>query len=133
MQYTIVIPAHNESSTLPVNIPRFIESLPPRVAKILGEIIIVENGSTDETLRVCRNLEDRFPGLVRVLTHSRGSYGEAIKLGMLQSRGTHLSILECDFLDIEFVQRSIDLFQIGLSHTIAVRPFTIWIEPAPVI
>jgi hypothetical protein len=37
---------------------------------------------------------------------------------MLESRGTHLSILECDFLDPAFVMKSIDLFQSGLAEFI---------------
>ncbi len=46
-----------------------------------------------------------------MLQLSRGSYGEAIKLGMMESKGTHVSILECDFLDTSFLTRSIDLFK----------------------
>ena len=48
---------------------------------------------------------------MRVLSNERGSYGEAIKRGMMESEGTHLSILECDFLDAEFVAASVDLFE----------------------
>lgn len=46
-----------------------------------------------------------------MLSIPRASYGEAIKQGMLQSRGTHLSILECDCLNADFVSDSIELFQ----------------------
>jgi glycosyltransferase involved in cell wall biosynthesis len=77
---------------------------------LLKEIILVENGSTDGTLDACRRVQQRFPKLIRVCTIPRGSYGEAIKKGMLESRGTHVSILECDFLDFRFISASIDLF-----------------------
>jgi len=56
--------------------------------------------------------------LIRVLSLERGSYGEAIKRGMLESRGTHLSILECDFLDTEFIVKSIELFKADNVHFI---------------
>ena len=118
MQYTIVIPAHNESANIDAHVTRFIENLPSEVAEILKEVIIVENGSTDGTLDVCRCLEQRFPDLVRIVTIPRGSYGEAIKLGMLESRGTHLSILECDFLDSAFVVKSIALFRTNKAELI---------------
>lgn len=111
MQYSIVIPAHNESSSIGAHVTRFIENLPGEVAEILKEVIIVENGSTDGTLEACRGLEQHFPKLVRIVTIPRGSYGEAIKLGILESTGTHLSILECDFLDSAFVVKSIAMFR----------------------
>jgi glycosyltransferase involved in cell wall biosynthesis len=111
MQYSVIIPAHNESSNIETQVTRFIKELPPEAVEILHEIIIVENGSTDGTLAVCRHLEKKFSNLVRVCTLPVGSYGEAIKLGMLESTGTHLSILECDFLDIGFVMRSVAIFR----------------------
>jgi glycosyltransferase involved in cell wall biosynthesis len=118
MQYTIVIPAHNESSHIQANVTRFVESLPIELAAILKEVIIVENGSTDGTLEICRRLEQHFPNLIRIATIPKGSYGEAIKLGMLESRGTHLSILECDFLDSAFVAKSVAMFQAGKAELI---------------
>ena len=118
MQYTIVIPVHNESSNIDALVTKFVESLPIEFAPILKEIIIVENGSTDGTLEICRSLEQRFPNLIRIVSIPRGSYGEAIKLGMLQSRGTHLSILECDVLDSAFVAKSAAMFKTGKAELI---------------
>ena len=118
MQYTIVIPAHNEASNIDALVTRFIEGLQIELAAILKEIIIVENGSTDGTLEACRRLEQRFPNLIRVVTIPRGSYGEAIKLGMLESRGTHLTILECDCMDWAFVAKSVAMFQVGKAELI---------------
>jgi len=111
MQYSIVIPAHNECSSISQHVSKFIEELPVEITAILKEIIIVENGSSDGTLDVCRRLEQRFPNLVRTTSIARGSYGEAIKRGMLECKGTHLSILECDVLDSTFVSRSIRIFR----------------------
>jgi len=111
MDFSIVIPAHNEAAHLESYVAHFVETLPGDLAGVLKEIIVVENGSTDGTMEACARLQRRFPDLVRICTISRGSYGEAIKKGMLESRGTHLSILECDFLDHRFVAASIDLFR----------------------
>jgi glycosyltransferase involved in cell wall biosynthesis len=116
MQYSIVIPAHNEAASIDARVTEFIQNLPTDVAEILEEIIIVENGSTDGTLDACHRLEQRFPNLVRTATISRGSYGEAIKLGMLDCRGTHLSVLECDFMDPRFVSASVAIFQQGRAQ-----------------
>ena len=109
MKYTIVIPAYNEGKHLESALETLLLTLPDRVESVLHEVLIVENGSLDDTLDVARRLEGRFSH-VRAITLSRGSYGEAIKRGMLEASGTHLSIMECDFLVPSFIERSIDLF-----------------------
>ncbi len=111
MEYSVVIPAHNEAANLEACVTQFVQTLPREVAEVLKEIIVVENGSTDGTLNACHRIQRRFPNLIRAVTIPRGSYGEAIKRGMLESRGTHVSILECDFLDSRFVSKSITIFR----------------------
>jgi glycosyltransferase involved in cell wall biosynthesis len=115
MNLSVVIPAHNEAADLENGVAAFIERLPSDVSEVLSEIIVVENGSTDRTWDACRRLESRFPEMVRAFSIPRGSYGEAIKKGMLESRGTHLSILECDFLYAQFVSASIAVFRAQLA------------------
>lgn len=109
MEYSIVIPAHNEARHLEPFVTSFISSLSPNI--FLTEILLVENGSTDDTLQACYRLEQAFPKVIRVLSIAKASYGEAIKHGILQSRGTHISILECDCLSADFVSDSIRLFE----------------------
>lgn len=118
MEYSIVVPVHNEAANLESQVVRFIQEIPSALRSIVKEILLVENGSTDSSLEVCFMLAERYPRLVRVLTISRGSYGEAIKCGILESRGTHLSILECDFLDHTFLAKSIALFQTANASVI---------------
>lgn len=118
MECSVVIPAHNEAANLEAYVAHFIQTLPRDVAELLKEIIIVENGSTDTTLDACRHLKQRFPKLIQVCVIPRGSYGEAIKRGMLESRGTHVSILECDFLDPRFVSASIAIFRANRAQLV---------------
>jgi Glycosyl transferase family 2 len=118
MQHSIVIPVHNEAQHLEAQISSFLRSIPPELTGVLREVILVENGSTDETRDVCYRLKQRYPDRIRVCVLSRGSYGEAIRKGMLESTGTHLSILECDVLDWSFVSRSIALFGEGFAQFI---------------
>jgi glycosyltransferase AglD len=110
MKLSIVVPAHNEAVGLERSIAEFIHTLPEALTEILLEVILVENGSTDGTLEVCKRLQQNFPNVIRVCTISRGSYGEAIKKGMLESQGTHVAILESDFLDPHFLSASIAKF-----------------------
>jgi len=116
MKWSIVIPAHNEAANLEACVAKFVGSLPEDVSQALTEIILVENGSTDGTLDACHRARQTFPHLIRICTIPRGSYGEAIKKGMLESRGTHISILECDFLEAKFVSASLALFKLNRAQ-----------------
>ena len=106
---SIVIPVHNEGKHIGAYVEGFNRAMDDQMSETVLEVILVENGSTDDTLRQCQLLAERCPSLIRVLSISRGSYGEAIKHGMMESRGTYLSILECDFLDVGFVKSSFAL------------------------
>jgi len=110
MIYTVVIPVHNEAATLDRAVSSLIAALPGLGLPVEFEVLLIENGSTDHTLLVCRRLAEAAPGIIRVISIARASYGEAIKRGLLESRGQYASILECDLLDPTFVQRSFGLF-----------------------
>jgi dolichyl-phosphate beta-glucosyltransferase len=111
--YSIVIPVHNEGGHIRKSVHQFYAALPETARQAVLEIILVENGSTDNTPAQCHALEDELPGVVRALRSPVASYGAAIKLGMMQSRGTHLSILEADVLAVEFVVASMRCFDAG--------------------
>lgn len=117
MSYSIIIPAHNEAAVLEGFVTAFLEALPAPVRAVLLELIIVENGSRDATLAVAHALAARYP-LIRVISNEQPSYGAAIRRGMIEARGTHLSILECDALDVQFVRRSVALMERGAARFI---------------
>jgi len=118
MQYSIVIPVHNEASHLEARIAEFLDAVPASLRARLAEVVLVENGSTDGTWAVCEQLAGRYPAQLRLLRLARGSYGEAIRAGMLAARGTHLSILECDVLDWDFVTRSVTCFEVSAPRLV---------------
>jgi glycosyltransferase involved in cell wall biosynthesis len=109
MDHSIVIPVHNEAANLYAFVTSFVNTWAPPTG--VAEILLVENGSTDETAAVCRRLEGEFPRLIVASSLSVASYGEAIKSGILQSRGRFVSILECDCLDPDFVSRAVRLLE----------------------
>jgi dolichyl-phosphate beta-glucosyltransferase len=94
---TIVIPARNEGIRLPktlVQIGEFLRTQPYRT-----EVLVVENGSTDNTSAVVEAYQaERSPDEpfeVRLL-HSRPGKGAAVKHGMLAGRGDYLFICDAD-------------------------------------
>lgn len=118
MTHSIVVPAHNEAENLEPYVSTFVDRLLARMPEVDWEVLLVENGSRDDTLACARRLEARYPDTVRVLSNARGSYGEAIKRGMLEARGARVTVLECDFLDLDFVRRSIDALERGARFVV---------------
>lgn len=90
-ELSLVIPAFNEQSRLPRTLERvrayFDRELPNY------EILVVDDGSADETARVARASLDGARGSVLSLPENRGK-GAACRAGVLAARG--LRILICD-------------------------------------
>lgn len=74
----IVIPCYNEAARLPTGTLTFFARKHPEL-----DIMLVDDGSTDNTLEVLRQLEDTCPRLRHLaLLHNRGK-AEAVRQGIL--------------------------------------------------
>lgn len=111
MRCSVIVPLHNEEATVRTALPAFLDNLPREVSEALAELLLVENGSTDRTREEAGLLAARYPGLVRVCSIARASYGSAIRHGIEQAAGSHLTILECDLLSVSFLGESIRSFR----------------------
>ena len=85
MNVSIIIPAKNEELGLAVLLPELTESYPD------AEIIVVNDGSTDNTEKICLDAG------VRVITHpySKGN-GASVKSGARVANGDHLVFMDGD-------------------------------------
>ena len=106
---SIIIPAHNEEEHLYTNVKKFMDE----ADDLDYEIILVENGSTDETLQICRKLEADTKGLVRVVTLRKPSYGLALKRGINEAKGEYLFVLEADYIILNFVREGLRILREG--------------------
>lgn len=89
---TIIIPAHNEEKNLEPLIQGLFESL----ANYSLEIIIVDDGSTDNTLGVIKSIAERFP--IRYLSFQRNfGHQQALKAGFLYCTGDCAITMDADF------------------------------------
>ena len=79
---SVIIPCYNEAEGL--------RALLPRIPATIDEVIVVDNGSTDETAAVAR-----AAGAITVSEPRRG-YGRAIKTGFLTATGDILVVLDGD-------------------------------------
>lgn len=77
------------------------------------QIVLVENGSTDSTLRVAATARDEGVdgASVEVLSLPIGDYGAAVRAGLRTSTGGIVAVLDCDMVDVGFVERCRELLE----------------------
>jgi len=95
---SIIIPAYNEELRLPPTLSRIAAFL--RVQPYTAEVIVVENGSTDNTAGAVRQFiqEQLLPAdpFSICLLQSAPGKGAAVKKGMLSAKGDYLIMSDAD-------------------------------------
>jgi glycosyltransferase involved in cell wall biosynthesis len=81
---SVVLPVHNQESHLAAVVAEYEEALSG--IQVCHELLLVENGSRDGSLRVCRELSDRFEH-VNVLESEPAGWGRAVRTGLAAARG----------------------------------------------
>ena len=111
-RYSIVIPVHNEAECLAAEVTVLVSGL--RAAGVDYELILAENGSSDDTATIGDTLaaaNDR----IRVLRVPVADYGAAMKAGMLAGRGEFIVNFDIDFHDVGFMLRAGEVLAVGGS------------------
>lgn len=133
---SIVIPAYNEAGRLGATLPKVLDYLSNIVPE--SELIVVDDGSTDNTAAAAKELLSAAVGRVRtsVLTYqSNLGKGRAVRLGLLASRGEVALFSDADLstpitetpkliepilkgdCDLAFGSRAIDRSLIGVHQS----------------
>src|SRR5580765_7327815 len=99
------MPAYNEATIIERSLGELLTGLRSRGEPF--EIVVVENGSTDDTEQLARQTAAANPE-VRVLHHEVADYGHALRQGLLDARGPIVVNFDCDYYDIGFVARAVD-------------------------
>ena len=90
---SIIIPAYNEASRLPQTLEQIFAFLEKE--KYFSEVIVVENGSSDNTFSLAQELTAKYPNL-RVLHNEEAGKGLAVRRGMLESEGEYRIFCDAD-------------------------------------
>ncbi len=88
---SIVIPAYNYAKTL----PRAVESVIAQLSEI-SELLVIDDGSTDETPALLADLQDKHPGLFRAIRKPNGGLSSVRNRGIVEAKGTYLVFLDAD-------------------------------------
>lgn len=94
---TIVVPVHNEASNLPELFSRLTAVL--TAENLTYEIIIVNDGSTDESLALLRKFHARDPRLKVINLARNFGHQVAISAGLDHARGEGIVLMDADLQD----------------------------------
>lgn len=60
------------------------------------EILIVDDGSSDNTLEIARQYEEKYPSIIRAIHKENGGHGSAVNTGIANATGMFFKVLDSD-------------------------------------
>lgn len=87
---SVAIPCYNSQDYM----KHAIESLLPGGDEV--EILVVDDGSTDNTPLIADEYEHRYPGIVRALHKENGGHGDAVMAGLQNASGLYFKVVDSD-------------------------------------
>lgn len=87
---SVAIPCYNSAAYM----RKCIESLLPGGEDV--EILVVNDGSEDETSRIAMEYENKYPGIVRLINQENGGHGEAVNTGIREAKGLYFKVVDSD-------------------------------------
>ena len=121
IEISVVVPAFNEESVIASICAKLIETL-FRVTQSF-EIIVVDDGSSDKTATLVRQISDESGGIVKLVELSRNFGKEsALAAGMKYATGTAVLFIDADMQHpIELVPQMIEAWRQGSEVVNAVK------------
>lgn len=122
--YSFVIPAYNESERLSVSLPKVLDYILQK--RLSAEIIVVNDGSTDNTADIVRRFMRLHPDIRLVENPGNRGKGYSVRNGMLHASGDLLLFSDADLsAPIEEAPKLLSAIKNGADIAIGSR----WIRP----
>ena len=89
---TVAMPCYNVARYLERGLTSFDD------ARLEGkvELIVVDDGSTDDTAPIAESFVSRRPGVFRLLQKENGGHGSAVNAGLAHARGAYFRVVDGD-------------------------------------
>jgi len=116
VEVSVVLPCLNEEASVGACIGKILAVFSEQ--KIDGEIIVVDNGSTDQSVPIIRS---EYPS-VRLLSEPERGYGAAVRRGIDSARGTSIIMGDADgTYDFLEIPKFVDLLRQGYDLVMGSR------------
>lgn len=81
-----------------------------------AEIIIVNDGSKDDTLKIANGYAEKFPDIVRVIDKPNGGHGSGVNAGLKIATGLYYKVVDSDdWLDEKALKELVKLIKAHLA------------------
>ncbi len=87
---TFAIPCYNSANYM----KKCIDSLLDIIENI--EIIIINDGSEDDTLKIAINYAKKYPNTIRVVDKENGGHGSGVNVGLKLAKGLYYKVIDSD-------------------------------------
>lgn len=91
---SLVLPAYNEAANIETTLARAVSYLSRAVPRY--EIVVVNDGSTDETAAIVRRFMKRYPQIVLVEHQLNRGYGMALRSGFDRAASEYILLMDSD-------------------------------------
>ena len=100
---TFAVPCYNSAAYM----EKCVSTLLPGGDRV--EIILIDDGSKDETPAICDRLAAEHPGIIRVIHQPNGGHGEGVNQGLRNATGMYYKVVDSDdWLDVDELPRVLD-------------------------
>ena len=89
---SILIPVYNTEKYL----PKCLDSLVASKYLDSLDIIVVSDGSPDNSLKIAQNYQERYPSVFNVIDKPNGGHGSTINRGIKEAKGKYFRVLDSD-------------------------------------
>jgi glycosyltransferase involved in cell wall biosynthesis len=108
---SIAIPSYNSQDYM----AHAIESLLPGGEQV--EILVVDDGSRDDTGRIADEYERRYPGIVKAIHQENGGHGQAVNTGLKNATGLFFKVVDSDdWVDEEAYDKVLKTLRLSVEH-----------------
>lgn len=93
MKLSIIVPVYNEKKTIEEILRRLVAV---KIPEVRGDIIVVDDKSTDGTREILQKIKKKHPRLKMVFRSRNGGKGAAVRTGLRHATGKYIIIQDAD-------------------------------------
>lgn len=122
---SVILPCYNEEAILSRSLEAIIDYLKGREQKYIWEIVLINDGSKDDTGRIAEEYKENYPANFLVIHHPLNlNLGNALKTGFAHARGDIMVVLDIDLsYSVDNIEKLVDKLIETSSDMVMASPY----------